>query len=242
MLMAASSYGLSFLAGLLSILSPCVLPLVPIVVAVATASHRPGAVALAIGLAVSFVAVGIFVATVGFAIGLDAKLFRIISAVMLAGIGIVLVSGRFQAAFAGASSALGQAAHSASARLPSHGLFGQLVVGALLGAVWTPCVGPTLGAASLLAARHENLVQVALVMSAFGIGAALPLLVLGTLSREILVRWRTTVLGAATASKRVLGAAMIILSVVVVGGWDRQIEAALVNASPDWLTDLTTRY
>src|SRR5712692_5320492 len=104
MILSASSYGLSFLAGLLSILSPCVLPLVPLVIAVAAAAHRLGAVALAAGLAISFVAVGVFVATVGFAIGLDANVFRIASAVLLAGIGVVLVSAPLQSALATASS------------------------------------------------------------------------------------------------------------------------------------------
>ena len=50
--------------------------------------------------------------------------------------------------------------------------------------MWSPCVGPTLGAASLLAAKGENLGQVAITMLAFGIGAALPLMLLGFLSRE----------------------------------------------------------
>ena len=56
---------------------------------------------------------------------------------------------------------------------------GQFGVGVLLGAVWSPCVGPTLGAASLLAAQGRDLGQVALTMFVFGLGAALPLLALG---------------------------------------------------------------
>jgi len=69
--------GLAFLAGILSILSPCVLPLLPIVLGTAQAEHRLGPVALAAGLAVSFTAIGLFVATIGFAIGLDTDVFRV---------------------------------------------------------------------------------------------------------------------------------------------------------------------
>ena len=66
----------------------------------------------------------------------------------------------------------------------------EWIIGLLLGAVWSPCVGPTLGAASILAAKGENLGQVALTMLAFGVGAALPLLVIGLLSREAMQRWQ----------------------------------------------------
>jgi cytochrome c-type biogenesis protein len=54
----------------------------------------------------------------------------------------------------------------------------------LLGAVWSPCVGPTLGAASLLASQGHDLLQVALTMAVFGIGAALPLILLGVVARD----------------------------------------------------------
>ena len=70
-----SGIGLALLAGLLSILSPCVLPLVPIVIGAASGDHRYGPAALAAGLSLSFVAIGMFVATIGFSIGLDQDLF-----------------------------------------------------------------------------------------------------------------------------------------------------------------------
>lgn len=70
------------------------------------------------------------------------------------------------------------------------GLAGQFGVGVLLGAVWTPCIGPTLGAASALAAQGRDLVQVAVTMLLFAIGTAIPLLLLGLLSREAMLRWR----------------------------------------------------
>ncbi|MGU3423203.1 cytochrome c biogenesis protein CcdA, partial [Methylobacterium sp. D54C] len=67
----ATAFGLAFLAGILSVLSPCVLPLLPLVLGAAASEHRLGPAALPAGRAQSFVAIGLFVATVGFAIGLD---------------------------------------------------------------------------------------------------------------------------------------------------------------------------
>ena len=81
-----ATVGLAFLAGILSVLSPCVLPLLPIVLGAAQAEHRLGPAALAVGLALSFTVIGLFVATVGFAIGLDSDVFRILSAMVLIGV------------------------------------------------------------------------------------------------------------------------------------------------------------
>ncbi len=64
------------LLGVLSVLSPCVLPLLPIVLGAAAAEHRWAPAALALGVALSFTALGLFVATIGFALGLDADFFR----------------------------------------------------------------------------------------------------------------------------------------------------------------------
>jgi len=82
-----SSYGLALIAGLLTALSPCVLPLIPIVIGTAIGEHRLGPVALAAGLGLSFVVVGLFVATIGFAAGLDQDLFRSVAAILLIVVG-----------------------------------------------------------------------------------------------------------------------------------------------------------
>ncbi len=145
--------GFAFLAGLLSVLSPCVLPLVPIVLGTAASEHRLGPVALALGLALSFTAIGLFVATIGFSIGLDGDVFRGAGAVLLILLGLVLMLPRLQAQVATAAGPVGAWAEDRFGGFGSGGLSGQFGVGLLLGAAWSPCVGPTLGAASLLAAR-----------------------------------------------------------------------------------------
>src|SRR5215813_14731566 len=133
--MTLGSLALALVAGMLSVLSPCVLPLLPIVLGAAASERKWGPVALAIGLSLSFVAVGMFVATVGFAVGLDAGVFRYVAAVLMVAIGLVLMLSRFQARLAVAG---GPLANWADARLGGirGGLSGQFCVGALLGAVW----------------------------------------------------------------------------------------------------------
>jgi cytochrome c biogenesis protein CcdA len=237
-----ASYGLGLLAGLLSILSPCVLPLVPVVVGTALAAHPLGAAGLALGLAVSFTTVGLFVATIGFAIGLDAEWFRQAASVLLMGFGAVLLSASLQRHFATATASLSRVADGWLQRLRLNGLGGQLMVGLLLGLVWAPCVGPTLGAATLLASKGQNLGQVATVMALFGIGAALPLAAIGTVSRRVFANARGNLLLTGSWGKHALGALMVALGVLMLSGWDRSIENYLVDMSPTWLTNLTTRF
>lgn len=234
--------GLAGVAGILSTLSPCVLPLVPIVLGAAISEHRYGPVALAAGLAVSFTAIGLFVATVGFAIGLDAGVFRMAAAALLGAMGLVLVVPVLQVLLAVAAGPVGNWAEQHFGGFSTTGLGGQFAVGILLGAVWSPCVGPTLGAASVLAAQGEDLVQVSLTMLAFGIGAGVPLAALGALSRDRLMRIRDRLLAAGRGAKMVLGTVLIGVALLIMTGWDKRLEAWLVEISPEWLTLLTTRF
>ena len=235
------SLGLAFLAGILSVLSPCVLPLLPLVLGAAASEHRLGPAALAAGLALSFVAIGLFVATVGFAMGLDAGIFRTVAAVTLILIGLVLMVPVAQTRLAVAAGPVSDWTESRFGGFSTAGLLGQFGVGVLLGAVWSPCVGPTLGAASLLASQGRDLGAVALTMLLFGLGAALPLLLLGTLSREVLMRWRDRMMGVGKGLKAALGLILVVTGAIIVLGYDKVLETGLVNASPAWLTDLTTR-
>jgi cytochrome c-type biogenesis protein len=232
---------LALAAGGLSVLSPCVLPLLPLVLGAAVSEHRYGPAALAAGLALSFVAVGLFVATIGFSIGLDASLFRTLAAALMLAAGVVLLVPRLQTQLAVAGGPISNWAEQRFGGNSGKGLGGQFSVGLLLGAVWSPCVGPTLGAASILAAHGKDLGQVAFTMVMFGIGAAVPLLLLGMLSRKAIMGMRDRLMRAGKAGKMALGAVLVTVGILIVSGLDRNLETFLVAVSPEWLTQLTTR-
>jgi cytochrome c biogenesis protein CcdA len=219
-----------------------VLPLLPIVLGAAAAEHRWAPAALAIGVALSFTLLGLFISTIGFAIGLDAGLFRTIAAILLLAVGVLLLMSPLQARLAAAGGPVGNYVEEAFGQFSTRGTTGQFMLGLLLGAVWAPCVGPTLGAASVLAARGENLGEVAITMAVFGLGAALPLLAMGLASREAMMRWRSRLLEAGSGGKIILGILLVGVGLLILTGLDKQIEAVLVEASPAWLTNLTTRY
>ena len=229
---------LAALAGGLSILSPCVLPLIPLVLGTAASKGRSGSLLLAAGLVISFVAIGLFVSLIGFSIGLDGAFFRNISAVMLVVIGLILAVPMFSRRFAVAAGPMGNWLD----RKLGGGDASQFAVGLLLGAVWSPCTGPTLGAAALLASQGQNLGQVILTMLAFGIGVAIPLIALGLASRELMMKWRGKLLSASGGLKIAMGVILAGVGLLILSGQDRLLEATLVDLSPAWLTALTTQF
>lgn len=231
---------LAFGAGALTILSPCVLPLVPIVLSSAAQRHRFGPLALATGLVLSFTIVGFLIGTLGASSGFDGEVIRIFGAVMLLAAGGFLLSSHAQALLTRIATPLAGWGNAQQNMLERYGLVGQAGIGALLGIVWSPCVGPTLGAATVLAAQGENLGEVALVMLAFGTGIAAALLVLAMLTRAALSRWRGRMMSTGETGKTILGGILLFVGALIVTGFDRVLEGVLVTASPDWLTDLTT--
>lgn len=240
MAFSPGSYGLSLAAGVLTTLSPCVLPLLPILAASALASHRWGVVALALGLGGAFAFIGTLVAAAGASLGIDPDVLRSVSAGLMIAFGVVMLSARLQAGFARASAGISAAGQQRLGRIRGDSLGGQFAVGVLLGAVWSPCVGPTLGAAITLASQGRDLEQTALLMGLFGVGAAVPLAVLGAVSRASFSRFRGGAAAFGATARIVFGALFVVFGIAVLTGWDKTAEAALLDVSPLWLTRLTT--
>ena len=236
------TYGLGLAAGALSTLSPCVLPIVPILLGSAASAHPRAPLALAGGLAISYAIVGSLLAWAGWALGLNTEAFRFVGALVLAFLGVLLLSGVAQRRFASATSGLAAAGDGLLSRMRLDGIKGQFVIGLVLGVVWSPCVGPTLGAAVALASQGSSLPQVASRMAVFGVGAALPILAVAYASRAGFARSRGTLIKSGQAGKAILGAALLAVAALILLGADKKAEAWLVESSPAWLTELTTRY
>lgn len=233
---------IGLLAGALTTLSPCVLPILPIVLLGALDQHRLGPVALAAGLVVTFSALGIAVSGAGWAFDISGDAIRISAAALMALFGLVLMSSVLQQRFAALGAPLTDRFNDVLVRFSPTGLRGQFALGALLGAVWTPCSGPTLGTAVTLAANSRTAIDAAAILLFFAIGACLPLLAIAYGSRRTLGARRDLLLRIGHAAKPALGAMLLLAGLLVLSGYDRTIEAAFVNSMPDWLVGLTTRF
>jgi len=224
-------------AGVLGVLSPCVWPLVPVVMSSATAdAGRAGPIGLASGLAVSFAVAGTLVSFVLVRSGLDPELVRMAVALLLVGAAAALVVPPLGAALAArGSSLLAALPWSPGARVRGAGPF---AVGFGLGLVWLPCVGPTLGAAIGLASVGQDLGLAFLTMLAYGLGTAATLLVAALASRRLLQRIRPGLMLGASRAKPVLGATLGLLGLLVLSGLDKTLETWAVGWLPDWASML----
>lgn len=232
--MGPVALALAFLAGLLTALSPCVLPLLPLVMGSA-GGNRYGPAALAAGFVTAFTTIGVLLASLGSALGLSDTIVRSVSAALLAAAGVLMLSHRLQERLGGWLSPFASASAGLSARA-DRGLAGQFFVGSLLAGVWSPCVGPTLGAALGLATRGETLMNAAAIMAAFGLGSATLLLAAGYASHAV-VGQRLRLLQAGEKGRVVFGIMLLLVSASVVSGVDKIMESAVLAQLPQWWID-----
>lgn len=231
-----------YLAGLLTLINPCVLPVLPIVLASALQAGRHGPLAVAAGMSVSFVFLGMLVATVGHSIGLTENLLSQIGAVLMMLFGLVLLIPQLNERFATATAGIGSGADEQINKLSNTSMKGQFFGGVLLGAVWSPCVGPTLGGAISLASQGENLLWVFAIMSSFALGVSSVILALGYGTREAIRGRQQQLRGLAERAKPIMGITFLVVGVLIFFKFHHVIEAWLVDVLPDWFQDLSTTY
>ena len=229
----------AYLAGMLTLINPCILPLLPIVLLSALNAGRLGPIALASGLSVSFVAAGVLITAFGSSVGLTQDMLASAGAVLMVIFGAILltpaISGRFEVALAGVASGADRQMES----FDSSGLRGQFVGGLLLGAVWSPCIGPTLGGAIALASQGQELGYATLIMTAFALGVSTLVVGLGLGARETLRKRTQALRGLAERSKPILGVAFVVIGLLLFFNFHHIVEAWFLDIIPIWLQDLS---
>lgn len=230
---------LGYGAGLLTLINPCVLPILPIVLAGALQADRRAPVALALGMSLSFVLLGVTVAAFGRSIGLTPESLAQGAAVLMIGFGLILLVPQFSARFASATAGLSNSADARMAGLDQSSLTGQFAGGALLGAVWSPCVGPTLGAAIGLASQGQSLIWAGAIMAAFAMGVSTVILALSYGARSALQRRQAAMRVLAARARPILGAVFVAVGLGLFFNLHHVIEAAALDLLPLWLQDLS---
>lgn len=233
---------LAFVAGLVTILNPCVLPLVPILVASSLGTHRLGPVALAAGLGTSFTGFGFVIVAFGFQLGIDEQAIRMLAGGLLAIAGIVLLVPQLQALLTSAAAPLTHRANQALGRVRGEGLAGQFLTGLLLGVVWAPCVGPTLGAAIAAASQGQDLFSAFLTFLVFALGVGVSITLFANGSRTLLGGRDWSLRGLARYAKPIFGVTLLLVGVLVLSGLDKTLESIALSHMPDWLLAFTTRF
>lgn len=232
---------LAFFAGTLTVLNPCILPLLPIVVAAAFANGKLGAAALLAGLVAGFATLGILVNATGALFGVSESALRNTVAVLLIVFAAILLIPALERRFSNLVAPVGAAGANLAARAGNYGIAGQFLVGILLGAIWAPCSGPSVGAALSLTMNAGGYLTAALRMTAFALGAALVLFIVAMGARSLATR-SGSISTIAPYAKKIAGGAFLLVGVLMLSGLDKVAEALLLDLMPDWLVAFTTRF
>lgn len=240
--LSLAQLGLSLAAGSLTTLSPCVFPLLPLVVGGAVQASPWSPVAMGAGMAASFALIGMALGALGPALGLDGDSVRFGGAWLLIAFAVVMLVPRFSARFTAWMTPIASSANAASVRLDGSTLGGALALGGLLGLVWSPCSGPLLGSTLTLVASEGGAAKGALALGLFGIGAAIPLVAAAYASRRGFAVARTWVLGHIGGIKAAFGVLIGALGVAILTGTDKWLEARIVDVLPAGWVALTTRF
>ncbi len=232
----------AYLAGLLTLINPCVVPVLPIVLATALQASPRGPIALAAGMSLSFVVLGVSITAFGHLIGLDFETLANIGAALMILFGLALLVPRASMVMATATAGLSSRADARIDTLDRRGLKGQFLGGLLLGAVWSPCIGPTLGGAIALASQGTNLGQVTLTMVGFAAGVSTLILGLGYGARGTIGKWNKQLRSMAGFARPIMGIAFLLVGLGLLLNWHHYIEAWLLDLMPSWLINLSVRF
>ena len=229
----------AYLAGLLTLINPCVLPVLPIVLASSLHRDRRAPLALAAGMSLSFVALGLGVTALGPALGLDADGVSRIAALVMIAFGAVMLVPALSSGFSTVTAGIATRADARIDQASDNGLVGQFVSGGLLGAVWSPCIGPTLGAAIALASTGESLGRAGGIMVAFAFGVSTLIIGLAYGAKSAIRRRQSLLRLLADRAKPVMGVTFIAVGLALWFGLNHLIEGWLVRNLPAWLIDFS---
>ncbi len=234
-----TDFGLALAAGSLTALSPCVLPMIPLVVGGAMQSNRYAPLFIALGMILSFALLGVVMGTVGASLGLHASTLRNAGAWLLLIFGVVMLVPRLNAGLTQWLSPIANSASQASAGIEGRSFGGAFLLGAVLGMVWTPCSGPLLGSTLTLVASEGSALSGGILLAFFGLGAALPLVGLSFASRAGFNALRDRLLPHMDALRRVFALLLVLIGFGILSGLDKKLESEILDAMPEWWINMT---
>lgn len=230
---------IAFAAGLLTLINPCVLPLLPLIGASAVARHRFAPLAMAGGMAASFTLAGLGAYALTRALGLPQEAIALAAGWVMLAFGLVMLTPPLQAQFSRLAGATASGSTRLLGQIEGRGLWGEAGAGALLGLAWSPCIGPTLGGALGLAAQGDNLLYAGLIMGSFALGSATIVLLLAYGTRAALSGRRAALMQLAPHAKTILGFGLVLVGLAIIFRLDRLVEAWALGVLPGWLIDLS---
>jgi cytochrome c biogenesis protein CcdA/thiol-disulfide isomerase/thioredoxin len=236
--------GFAFISGIITILSPCILPVLPIVLSggVGGGKRRPfGVVA---GFVVSFTVFTLALSAIVQALGIPVDAMRWVAVVLVIAFGVVMLVPRLRDWFEIAAARVANlgrrtpAPPQADGTRARTGFWSGIPVGLSLGLIWTPCVGPIMASVISLALSQRVDGGSVFITLAYTLGTSIPMLAVMLGGRALLNRVPALTKNAVNIQKG-FGVLMILVGVAIGMGWDRQFQTAVLRALPNYGSGLT---
>lgn len=229
---------IAFLSGILTVFSPCVLPILPIILASGIEGKIWRIRGVIVGLVVSFTIASLLLATVVRAFGIPADTIRNIAVVLLAIFGVSMA---FPVIWEKVQVVVERYWKMKPVKNQNNGFGGGFLTGVSLGIVWIPCIGPIVATVATLAAVNSfSFITVAIVF-AYALGAGIPLYFMAKGGRIITVR-----LGIIKQNnqmiRRVFGVIILATAVFIYSGLDRKLQEWTLNTLPKSWTQIATNF
>lgn len=236
----------AFLSGVITILSPCILPVLPVILAGSVRGGKTRSLGIVSGFIISFTLFTLTLTAIVQAFGIPADTLRIAAVVIIVLFGLVLIVPRFHEWFgivAWKIANLGKSKKLKDSQHPGEksgiaGYVSGLPVGFSLGLVWTPCVGPIMASVISLALTEQLDTGAVFITLAYAMGTSIPMLAIMLGGRALLNRV-PFLLKNTVKIQKIFGVLMIIVGISIGFGWDRQFQAAVLRVLPDYGTGLT---
>lgn len=227
--------GFAFLGGIVTILSPCILPVLPILLSGSATGGKRRPVGVVLGFVGSFTIFTLFLSSVVSATNISPETLRLVAVIALGLFGVTLVVPNMLAIWERIFSGLSSRVPRTSSR---SGFWGGVAIGISLGLLWTPCVGPILASVISLALAGEVTGAAALITFSYALGTGIPMLAVMYGGRTLLARvpWLQR---HSSHIQRVFGVLMLLTAVAILFNVDRKFQTYFLDHFPSYGRGLT---
>lgn len=224
----------AFLSGMITILSPCILPVLPIVLS-GSIGGKSKPIGVVIGFVTSFSSFTLLLSSIVQAFNISPNALRVFALIVIVIFGIILIIPKLQLYF----EILASRFIKVNNKSQKNGFFGGFIVGTSLGIIWTPCVGPIMASVISLAISQQVDGGGILIVIAYSLGTSIPMLGIMIGNRKLLNKFPKAVENSGNI-QRAFGVVMIAVGLSIGFGIDRQFQSYILEKFPNYGTRITS--
>lgn len=231
-------YSLAFIEGLALISSPCILPILPIMLSGSIEGGKKRPLGIITGFVITFALFTFFSRALVQYLGINLDILRNVAFIAIMFFGIVLLSDTLSAKFNVLTQKMGNLGTRYSSN-QKQGFLSGLILGACVSLIWVPCAGPILAAAIVQAAVQKTSWQSVSVFFFFALGSVVPMMLIAFLGRELIEKF--SFLKNKTHTLRKIFGLIIIFSAALAFSFNFSANSAPMNQAPNVVVQTTSK-